>query len=309
MFELFIIIALILIIGTIYQFVSVKLDKRRYRPLGEMIKIDHGGFLHVVYKKIFEDRPTIILEAGNGLSSSAWMLVQPEIEKFANCLSYDRAGFGWSQQKTSSNTSLDHVNNLRNLLSKLNLPKPYIFVGHSYGGLLNLLYASKYPNETAGIILVDAYHYDQLKIIPPPSLMTMKVLGIILYLGIFRIFINKLFFLPKTIPSTMKKRIHAEITAYSWIRSVRNVFFNIEKNIKPLKNIPILNIPLAIISAGLHTGKEQKYKQRICELQKDFLKKSSKSYQVIAERSGHNIPFSEPELIVATVKKILIQHN
>ena len=79
-------------IGAVYQFWSAKQDQRIYLPFGEMIGIKNHRFLHVIRKKISEQGPSVILEAGNGLSSTSWMLVQPEIEKFTNCLSYDRAG-------------------------------------------------------------------------------------------------------------------------------------------------------------------------------------------------------------------------
>jgi pimeloyl-ACP methyl ester carboxylesterase len=36
------------------------------------------------------------------------------------------------------------------------MPGPYVLVGHSLGGLIVRLYASTYPDEVAGLVLVDA---------------------------------------------------------------------------------------------------------------------------------------------------------
>src|SRR3990167_3642864 len=96
------------------------------------------------------------------------MLVHSEMAKCANCLSYDRAGFGWSRGSAAPCTSQNSVKDLHDLMLKLSLPKPYILVGHSYGGMLNRLYTEMYPDEVAGIVLVDAYHEEQLKTIPLP---------------------------------------------------------------------------------------------------------------------------------------------
>ncbi len=294
-------------IGAAYQFWSAKRDQRIYPPLGEMIDIKNHRLLHVKRKKISEHGPSVILEAGNGLSSTSWMLVQPEIEKFANCLSYDRAGFGWSPQNLDDNTSSHSVEDLHDLLSKLDMPKPYILVGHSYGGLLNLLYAYRYPEEVAGIILVDAYHEEQLKVIPLPSSNMMRILKIASIFGIFRLVVNKLFPLPPTLPVAMRKRIQAEITCSTWISTMQDIFSHVEISLSPLKNLSILNKPMAVISAGLYSGPELKFKDRIRELQNDLVRKSSGGYQIIAENSSHNVPFSQPELIIATVKKMIVQ--
>jgi pimeloyl-ACP methyl ester carboxylesterase len=44
---------------------------------------------------------------------------------------------------------------LRSLLSSAGLPGPFILVGHSFGGLLARVFASLYPDETAGLVLLD----------------------------------------------------------------------------------------------------------------------------------------------------------
>src|SRR5688572_24567737 len=95
----------LLALGALYQFVASKLAQRKFLSLGEMVDISDNRPLHVVRTQSFEHGPTVILEAGNGLTSSSWMLVQPEIAKFANCMSYDRAGFGSSPKGLVSPTS------------------------------------------------------------------------------------------------------------------------------------------------------------------------------------------------------------
>lgn len=73
-------------------------------------------------------------------------------------LSYDRGGYGWSKTNEERVTSEEYVNDLRKLLAKLVLKPPYILVGHSFGGLNMQLFAASFPEEIAGIVLVDSVH-------------------------------------------------------------------------------------------------------------------------------------------------------
>ncbi|WP_369699121.1 alpha/beta fold hydrolase [Paenibacillus silviterrae] len=102
--------------------------------------------------------PTIILESGMGGSALGWALVQPELSKYTRVLSYDRAGFGWSTETIEKPTCKAYVQDLRDLLTRVKLDPPYILVGHSYGGMIMRLFASEYPEEVVGIVLVDSTH-------------------------------------------------------------------------------------------------------------------------------------------------------
>lgn len=97
----------------------------------------------------------MVLEAGIGASSLSWTFVQPKIASFTSVVSYDRAGLGWSALSPVPRTVPGMVNELRSLLSQASLEPPYVLVGHSFGGLLVRAYASLYPKEVAGLVLVD----------------------------------------------------------------------------------------------------------------------------------------------------------
>lgn len=105
--------------------------------------------------------PAVVLEAGFPGSSLDWTLVQPLVARFARVCSYDRAGFGWSQQGKEPRSSSQIAEELRTLLSAANVQEPYLLVGHSMGGLYVRAFARKFPEAVAGIVLVDATHEDQ----------------------------------------------------------------------------------------------------------------------------------------------------
>jgi pimeloyl-ACP methyl ester carboxylesterase len=107
--------------------------------------------------------PTVVLEAGGGNTVATWAGVQPEIARFTRVCSYDRAGLGQSDPAPAGvRTVQDSVNDLHALLDAAGFPGPYVLAGHSFGGLIVRLYASQYPDEVAGLVLVDGMPPDLL---------------------------------------------------------------------------------------------------------------------------------------------------
>ena len=51
---------------------------------------------------------------------------------------------------------------LHTLLEKAGVSGPLVYVGHSYGGRLARIYASTYPADVVGMVMVDAGHEDSL---------------------------------------------------------------------------------------------------------------------------------------------------
>jgi pimeloyl-ACP methyl ester carboxylesterase len=135
-------IGLLLMIGAAYQWISTKLDAKRYPAPGQLVDI--GGYKLHLYNA-GSGGPAVILDAGLGGFSSSWGLVQPKIAQFTQVVSYDRAGTGWSEPSPFPRTSQQIVRELHTLLQNAHIPKPYILVGHSFGGINVRLYAATYP--------------------------------------------------------------------------------------------------------------------------------------------------------------------
>ena len=94
-------------------------------------------------------------------TSATWSLVEPKVGEFARVCSYDRAGVGKSDRAPQQHSSNEIVLDLHNLLTKAAVKPPYVLVGHSFGGMNTRLYASEYPKEVVGIVLVDSTHEDE----------------------------------------------------------------------------------------------------------------------------------------------------
>lgn len=116
---------------------------------------------HQIYTNIqgkaFENRPTVVFEAGFGHDSTAWRYVQPVIAQRTLTVSYDRSSLGKSDATPigSSRDAVGIATELHQILEALQVPKPYILVGHSMGGNYVRVFQGLYPDEVAGIVSVD----------------------------------------------------------------------------------------------------------------------------------------------------------
>ncbi len=129
------------------------------RPPG--IRLDVGGHkLHI--HCLGKGRPTVILDAGLGGSSKDWSRVQAELAQTTQTCVYDRAGYGWSDSGPLPRTSGRIAAELHTLLERAAILPPYILAGHSFGGYNMRLYASRYPQEMAGLVLVDTPNEGQM---------------------------------------------------------------------------------------------------------------------------------------------------
>jgi len=104
--------------------------------------------------------PTVVLEPGLGETSSAmsrW--IAPDVARTTRICIYDRAGHGLSEAAPGNNA--DAARDLHRLLERSGVPGPYVIAGHSLGGLFALSYADRYPQQVAGIVLLDSMHPHQ----------------------------------------------------------------------------------------------------------------------------------------------------
>lgn len=123
--------------------------------------VDIGGY-RLCLRCAGQGTPTVVFEAGLGDGLDPWATLLPRIAEFTRGCAYDRAGVGKSDKGPKPRTSQQMVNELRTLLHKANIEVPYVLVGHSLGGLNAQLYAAEYPNEVAGLVLVDPSFPDMM---------------------------------------------------------------------------------------------------------------------------------------------------
>ena len=100
--------------------------------------------------------PTVILEAGFGAGSNAWLAVQPRIAAVTRVCSYDRAGYGFSDPGSLPRDGAAIARDLDYGLKTAGISGPYVVVGHSAGGLYARLFAARRPGQVVGLVFVDS---------------------------------------------------------------------------------------------------------------------------------------------------------
>jgi pimeloyl-ACP methyl ester carboxylesterase len=113
--------------------------------------VDVGGYRVHLYCT-GEAAPTVMI-AGAGFSFD-WALVQPEVAKFSRVCTYDPAGFAWSDAGPGPGCA-GRVDEIHKLLQHAGVNGPYVLTGLSIGGLVARLYAARYPDDVAGMVIVD----------------------------------------------------------------------------------------------------------------------------------------------------------
>jgi len=248
--------------------------------------IDVGGYnLYISCSgKSVNHSPTVIMEAGLNSSSETWSNIQPEIAKFTRVCTYDRAGMGKSdpppqQPRTSSQIARD----LHTLLTKTRIAGPIVLVGHSFGGINVRMYASLYPKNVVGMILVDSSHEEDtarwLAIIPPEIRREMENAGGRRLLGSEGIDLQE---------------SQRQMKAANWHT----------------------DMPLIVLSRGRSSYNPDDYPPQLrsfapkgeelrIKLQEDLASRSSRSKHSFAERSGHMIHRDQPELVIDAIRQVV----
>ena len=139
--------------GAIYQASATERAERAFPPPGEMV--DVGGYsLHI--NCVGQGTPIVVLDTGSGGFSAQWVRVQREVSDTTRVCAYDRAGMGWSEMGPEPRDAEQISSELHTLLKGAGIEGPFVLVGHSFGGLYTRTYAARYPDEVAGVVLVDS---------------------------------------------------------------------------------------------------------------------------------------------------------
>jgi pimeloyl-ACP methyl ester carboxylesterase len=147
-----IIVCSILLFQIAFQLLCLWIDGRKFPPPGGLIRLS-GRTVHV--QQLGSGAPAIILEAGIAASSLSWAVLQPRLAAISATYSYDRAGLGWSSSTARGCSLFRMTEELHQWIEAARVPRPYVLAGHSYAAYILRVYAQRFPDELAGIVLVD----------------------------------------------------------------------------------------------------------------------------------------------------------
>ena len=308
-----------------------------FPPPGKLVDI--GGWrLHL--NCTGNKGPTVVLIAGAGDFSFDWSLVQPNIAQFARVCSYDRAGFAWSDPGPIPRTMKQEAFELHTMLSVAHIKGPYILAGHSIGGPVTRVYASQYPREVAGIVLIDSLHEDTTLSVngklahmrelakpdPVPAAQTMKSAPPKpVTKEALDQFQSNLKSNPPKIGATFSK-LPASVQAMRlWFLSQppRAGGGGMEFLAEELRDMydsrartPYLlgNLPLVVLlpkggygrpPQGVDADEWKRFNEEKRQQKMDFTNLSHNSKLIFAENSGHHIQLDEPQVVIDAVRLIV----
>ena len=144
-------LVLTLVAATALQWLLSHLTLERNPPPSEVVVVS-GRQMHLLCQG--QGSPAVILESGLPGTSLGWASVIEDIATFVKVCAYDRAGFGWSESGPEPRTASNIAGELRDLLRTARVDPPYVLAGHSFGGVVVLRYASRFPDDVAGMVLL-----------------------------------------------------------------------------------------------------------------------------------------------------------
>ena len=118
-----------------------------------LVEVEPGRRLH--FACVGKGEPTVLFEQGEDGSIASWRKVQGPVAAFARTCVYDRAGFGLSDPPKDPVSGIAVGDDLRRVLRKAGIKGPVVLVGHSIGGFYAMMFANRFPQQVAGLVLVD----------------------------------------------------------------------------------------------------------------------------------------------------------
>jgi pimeloyl-ACP methyl ester carboxylesterase len=157
-------VLLLAAVGGAYETIRESMDESAYAMPGQLIDVG-GHKLHISCTG--SGSPTVILEAGLGQPAammSGW--IQPGVATVTRVCVYDRAGMGWSEPTGTPRDGVATATDLHTLLHRAEIDGPYVLAGHSSGGVYAQVFAAQYPDEVAGLVLLDSQPPDAIANLP-----------------------------------------------------------------------------------------------------------------------------------------------
>ena len=324
---MFVAFAALFLKGYLYQLIGNHRDQRRFTSTGRWVEIERGQRLHVVEQG--SGGPTVLFEAGIAATNLNWHHIQETVSRFTSTASYDRSGLGWSSPCSTVRTPGNIAAELHTMLRTAGIKPPYVLVGHSFGGLVVRRYAINYPEDVAGVVLIDPMRCDEWPPVNPEKQSMIdrgkKLSGYaipIARFGLARLAVTSLLCRSGRLSGNLAdaagnggrhvlKRVTEEvgkmpkevwpIVAAHWSRP--SYYAGMQRHVEAVPDTvremrdadPILDIPVLLLTPGKSTPLSSQCLKQI----------GNNVRQVIAEDSAHWIHLDEPKLVVDAIREMV----
>jgi pimeloyl-ACP methyl ester carboxylesterase len=240
--------------------------------------VDVGGY-RLYARCMGQGSPTVVFDAGLGEDFSTWNQVQPAVAQFTQACAYDRANVAPSDNRPLAIkvSARQIATELHKLLVNAHLTGPYILVGHSLGGLFMQMFACQYPQEVAGMVLVDSTH-------PEQATRLAKALG-----PVFTIEASQGF--------------PVEDITYDGVLAMQA---QVDAARGSFPQVPLIVLVRSRYTPSTHWTAAQ-YMQVWMSLQTELSRRSSRCRVIVAPNSGHFIQNDRPDLVIAAIHEVIME--
>lgn len=149
-----VVLALGAVTGCISQQLAMRRDAERYPAPGTMVSIGPNK-LHLYCMGERTGAPTVMLDGGASFIATGWQWVMDDLSKTTRVCAFDRSGIGWSEEGVHPIDGIQKAKELHRLAEVADIATPFVYVGHSLGGNLGRIYYDHYPDDMAGLIVIE----------------------------------------------------------------------------------------------------------------------------------------------------------
>lgn len=279
--------------GATYQWVATRKELAATPPPGRLIDVG-GHRLHVWCTG--DGSPAVILDTGLGGSSAGWGFVQPGVARFTRVCSYDRAGMGYSDPGPSPRTARRIAGELAELLARSGTVEPVVVVGASIAGFGVRVFASDYPERTAGLVLVDASHEDDEHEVPQMA----RFVPLLSAIGVLRLADVSFGESIDSLAPAVRPFARATRFRSAGYQAAADEIIHIRESAEEVRRSRRkLGIPVLVITGA--RGADESWRR----LQQDQASLSETGCLIVAEQSGHVVAVDQPELVVDVIRTVV----
>jgi pimeloyl-ACP methyl ester carboxylesterase len=234
-------------------------------------------------------RPTILLEAGGGMDSRQWNALAPQLAETtgATVVSYDRAGFGKSDLPDTPLDMREEVERLWRGLGALDLDEDLVLVGHSFGGWMIRLFASRHPEVVRGMVSVDAFTNEFVDLLGVEYLDNHPMMG--------------------RLPFDTSEANHLTPIQRAMIRMVGG---GLGPKMDVMREAAVpRGVPVVVIASGRRFLLTEEEHEAWRLAQERLAASIEGATLVVAEHSDHMVPARQPNLILEAVAAVIRRSN
>jgi pimeloyl-ACP methyl ester carboxylesterase len=239
-------------IGGCYETIQEQVDRRATTMPGHRIDI---GARRLYVHCTGSGSPTVVLVSGLAEASTYWGgWIAPAVAQNTTVCAYDRAGQGWSDPPVSPQDGAAVAADLHALLDRAQITGPYVLVGHSTGGAYARIFAARYPDQVAGMVMLDSQPNEAFTGLPDfPSFYNVIRRASALFpslarLGLFRLVSQ---FIPDNLPARTRDEERAVTSTGSLQRIQRDEFAELPSTLKEATALTTIgDRPLIVVTAA-----------------------------------------------------------